>query len=168
MAILHDEDGTDVAAEAIANGAAISVANWAEVLTKLTAADCIAIARLRLQISDSTTDVVILRIAGGLPERSSYLVVEGDQGGYPTGAASAQILLTGPRQLDPDAFPPMPLANGEPIHVPSPPIPAGNQSTDDLTTTLGDQEGGRRAGDQGLDVSQAVRRTCVLTPRLSP
>jgi ribonuclease VapC len=77
MAVLHDEDGADEAAEAIANGAAISVVNWAEVLTKLaergrdpeqaasetrkaegprralaiepmTAADCIAIARLRL------------------------------------------------------------------------------------------------------------------------
>lgn len=35
MAVLHDEDGADAAAEAIANGAAISVANWAEVLTKL-------------------------------------------------------------------------------------------------------------------------------------
>jgi PIN domain nuclease of toxin-antitoxin system len=35
MAVLHDEEGADAAAEAIANGAAISVANWAEVLTKL-------------------------------------------------------------------------------------------------------------------------------------
>lgn len=77
MAVLHDENGADVAAEAIANGAGISVANWAEVLTKLaergrdperaaaearkaegsrralslepmTAADCITVARLRL------------------------------------------------------------------------------------------------------------------------
>jgi ribonuclease VapC len=77
MAVLHDEDGAEEAAEAIANGAAISVVNWAEVLTKLaergrdpeqaasetrkaegsrrvlaiepmTAADCIAIAQLRL------------------------------------------------------------------------------------------------------------------------
>ena len=77
MAVLHDEDGADEATEAIANGAAISVVNWAEGLTKLaergrdpeqaasetrkaegtrraltiepmTAADCIAIARLRL------------------------------------------------------------------------------------------------------------------------
>jgi hypothetical protein len=46
----------------------------------------------------------------------------------------------------------MPLANSEPIHVPSPPIPAGNQSADDLTTALGDQKGGRRAGGQALDV----------------
>lgn len=77
MAVLHDEDGAEAVAEVIASGAAISVANWAEVLTKLaeggrdpeqaavetrkaegsrralaieplTAADCIAIARLRL------------------------------------------------------------------------------------------------------------------------
>jgi hypothetical protein len=46
---------------------------------------------------DSTTDVVVLRIAGRLPERSSYLVLEGDQGGYPKGAAAVQILLTGAR-----------------------------------------------------------------------
>lgn len=76
MAVLHDEDGASVVMEAIGEGAAISVANWAEVLSKLaeagrnpedasselrraegsrraltiepmTAADCIAIARLR-------------------------------------------------------------------------------------------------------------------------
>ncbi len=35
MAVLHDEDGADEATEAIANGAAISVVNWAEGLTKL-------------------------------------------------------------------------------------------------------------------------------------
>lgn len=76
MAVLHDEDGASVVVEAIGEGAAISVANWAEVLSKLaeagrnpedasaelrraegsrraltiepmTAADCITIARLR-------------------------------------------------------------------------------------------------------------------------
>jgi ribonuclease VapC len=76
MAVLHDEDGASVVMEAIGEGAAISVANWAEVLSKLaeagrnpeeasaelrraegsrraltiepmTAADCIMIARLR-------------------------------------------------------------------------------------------------------------------------
>jgi ribonuclease VapC len=76
MAVLHDEDGASVVMEAISEGAAISVANWAEVLSKLAeagrnpedasselrraegsrraltiepmiAADCIAIARLR-------------------------------------------------------------------------------------------------------------------------
>jgi PIN domain nuclease of toxin-antitoxin system len=34
MAVLHDEDRADAAAEAIANGPSISVANLAEVLTK--------------------------------------------------------------------------------------------------------------------------------------
>lgn len=76
MAVLHDEEGAAVVKEAIGEGSAISVANWAEVLSKLaeagrdpevaaaelrkaegsrraltiepvTAADCIAIARLR-------------------------------------------------------------------------------------------------------------------------
>jgi ribonuclease VapC len=76
MAVLHDEDGASIVMEAIGDGAAISVANWAEVLSKLaeagrnpedvsaqlrraegsrraltieamTAADCITIARLR-------------------------------------------------------------------------------------------------------------------------
>lgn len=76
MAVLHDEDGASTVMEAIGEGAAISVANWAEVLSKLaeagrnpgeasaelrraegsrraltiepmTAADCITIARLR-------------------------------------------------------------------------------------------------------------------------
>lgn len=76
MAILHAEDGASVAIEAIGEGAAVSVVNWAEVLSKLaeagkdpesaaaelrraegsrralsieplTAADCVAVARLR-------------------------------------------------------------------------------------------------------------------------
>jgi hypothetical protein len=122
----------------------------------------------RLQISDPTTYVAILRIAGRSPERASRLVIEGDQGGYPTGAAFAQILLAGPRQREPDALPPMPFVNGEPVHVPPPPIPAGDQSADDLTVALGDQKGGRGAGDQALDVPETVRRARVLAPRLGP
>lgn len=107
MAVLHDEDGADVAAEAIANGAAISVANWAEVLTKLaergrdperaatearkaegtrralsiepmTAADCIAVARLRL-----TTKAQGLSLADraclALAERLGVPAVTADQ-----------------------------------------------------------------------------------------
>jgi PIN domain nuclease of toxin-antitoxin system len=34
MAVIRDEDGASVAIEAIADGAAISVVNWAEVLSK--------------------------------------------------------------------------------------------------------------------------------------
>lgn len=111
---------------------------------------------------------MILRIASGLPERSSHLVLEGNQCGYSTDATVAQILLAGSRQCDPNALPSMPFANGEPIHVPSPPVPTGNQDTDNLTTALGNQKRGRGAGDQALDVIQAVGPACVLTPRLGP
>ena len=76
MAVLHAEDGASVVIEAIGEGAAVSVVNWAEVLSKLaeagkdpevaaaelrraegsrralsieplTAADCVAVAQLR-------------------------------------------------------------------------------------------------------------------------
>lgn len=76
MAVLHAEDGAAVVIEAIGEGAAVSVVNWAEVLSKLaeagkdpevaaaelrraegprralsieplTAADCVSVARLR-------------------------------------------------------------------------------------------------------------------------
>jgi PIN domain nuclease of toxin-antitoxin system len=76
MAVLHAEDGASVVIEAIGEGAAVNVVNWAEVLSKLaeagkdpeaaaaelrraegsrralsieplTAADCVAVARLR-------------------------------------------------------------------------------------------------------------------------
>lgn len=76
MAWLHDEDGASIVVDAIADGAAVSVANWAETLSNaagdgedpkqvderiretefadaalriepITEADCIAIARLR-------------------------------------------------------------------------------------------------------------------------
>jgi hypothetical protein len=62
----------------------------------------------------------------------------------------------------------MPLANSEPIHVPSPTIPTGNQSTDNFIAVLSDQKGRRRISNQTLDVIQAIGRSCVLTPRLSP
>jgi ribonuclease VapC len=84
MAVLHDEEGASVVMEAIAAGSAISVANWAEVLSKLTeagrdpgdaateirkaegsrrtltiepvtAADCIVIARLRARDQSAGT-----------------------------------------------------------------------------------------------------------------
>lgn len=76
MAVLHAEDGASVVIDAIGEGASVSVVNWAEVLSKLaeagkdpefaaaelrraegprralsieplTAADCVAVARLR-------------------------------------------------------------------------------------------------------------------------
>jgi PIN domain nuclease of toxin-antitoxin system len=76
MAVLHAEEGASIVVEAIAQGAAVSAVNWAEVLSKLaeegkdpevaaaelrraegsrralsieplTAADCVAVARLR-------------------------------------------------------------------------------------------------------------------------
>jgi hypothetical protein len=122
-----------------------------------------------LQIADSATDLVVLGIAGGIPERSGDVVLECDQGGCSTGAASAQVLLAGPRQRDPDALPPISLANSKAIHVSSPPIPAGNQSADNLTIALGNQKGGwGTIGSQVLDAIQAVRRTCVLAPYLGP
>lgn len=111
---------------------------------------------------------MILGITGGLPERSSVIVLEGDQGGYPTDAAAAQIVLASPRQRNPNALPPMPFANSEPIHVPSPPVPTSNQSTDNLIAALSNQKSRRGISDQALDVIKAVGRTCVLTPRLGP
>jgi hypothetical protein len=90
--------------------------------------------RRPLQVADSTTDLAVLRITGGLPERSSHLVLEGDQGGYSTGTAAAQVLLAGPRQRDPDALLPLPFANSEPIHVPPLSVPSGDQGADDLLT----------------------------------
>lgn len=62
----------------------------------------------------------------------------------------------------------MPFANGEPIHVPPPPVPAGDQGANDLTAALGDEKSGRGIRDQPLDVIEAVGRSCVLTPRLGP
>lgn len=62
----------------------------------------------------------------------------------------------------------MPFANSEPIHVPSPPIPASNESTDNLIVALSNQKSGRGIRNQALDIIQAVRRSCVLAPRLSP
>jgi hypothetical protein len=121
-----------------------------------------------LQIADSATDLLILGVAGGLPKCSGYVVLKGDQGRHPPDTAVVQVLLAGPRQRESNPMPPMPFAHSEPIHVPPPPIPASDQSTDDLTATLGNQKGGRGISNQALDVLQAVGRSCVLTPSLSP
>lgn len=50
-----------------------------------------------LQISDPAADLAVLRVAGGVPERAGCVVLKGDQGGYPTGAALAQVFLTSSR-----------------------------------------------------------------------
>ena len=121
-----------------------------------------------LQIADSTTDLFVPGVAGGLPERPRILIVEGDQSRHSTYTATAQVLLTGSRQREPDALPPMPFANSEPVHVPSPAIPAGNQRTDDLVAALSDQQGSRGIPDQTLDVLQAIGRGSVPTPLLGP
>lgn len=124
--------------------------------------------RRELQIAHSTTDLPILGIPGGLPECAGHLVVEGNQCGHPTCATAAQVLLTCPRQRDPDALPPKALVNDEPVHVPPPSIPAGNQGADDLAAALSDQKGGRGISDQALDVIEAIGSACVLAPRLGP
>ena len=112
---------------------------------------------------------MVLRIAGGIPERAGVRVLEGHQGRYAAGGAAAQVLLAGSRQGDPDALTAMLLANGEPVQVPPPAIPAGDQGADDLATTLRYQQGsGGIGGDQALDVLRTVRRACVFTPLLGP
>lgn len=126
------------------------------------------LAETELQIAYSTTDLLILGIAGGLPECPSCLVLEGDQRSYPTGAAAAEVLLTGPSQCDPNALPPTSVANSEPVHIPSPAVPTGDQGTDDLAIALGNQKGGGGISNQAFDIIQAIGRTRVLTPRLSP
>jgi hypothetical protein len=105
-----------------------------------------------LQIADSTTDLFVPGIAGGLPEGSSRIVPKGDQGRHSSYTATAQVLLTGPCQCDPDALPSALLANGEPVHVPAPPIPSGDQRTDDLTAALSNQKGRRGVRNQALDI----------------
>lgn len=124
--------------------------------------------RGELQVADAAADLRILGIAGGFPECLGHTVVEGDQGRNPTDTAAAQVLLSGPRQGDPDALPPMTFPNSKPVHVPSPPVPAGDQSTDDLPVVLGHQKGGRGISDQALNVVEPVSRRGVLTPRFSP
>ncbi len=123
---------------------------------------------LALQIADSTAYLVVLRIAGRRPERRRCLILLGDEGGYAAGTALTQVLLTGPDQREPDSLPPLPRANGEPVHVPPPAIPAGNQGAYDLGPALGDQEYSRGIRDQTLDVVQAIDPTCVPATRLTP
>jgi hypothetical protein len=121
-----------------------------------------------LQIADPATDLLIPRVARGLPEGSRLVIVKRDQGGNSAHTALAEVVLTRPRQAGPDPLPPLPLAHSEPVHVPSPPIPAGNQGADYLIAAHGNQKGSRGCIDQALDVSEAVGSARVLTSLLSP
>ena len=56
MAVLHAEDGASIVIEAIAGGVAVSVVNWAEVLSKLAEAG--KIQRPPLGSSDGPKDRV--------------------------------------------------------------------------------------------------------------
>jgi hypothetical protein len=62
----------------------------------------------------------------------------------------------------------MSFANGKPVHVPSPSVPGGDQGADDLSVSLGHQEGSRRIGNEELDIVEVVRGACMLTSRLRP
>jgi hypothetical protein len=121
-----------------------------------------------LQIANSAADLLILGIAGRLPERSGRIVLEGDQGGYSTDAVAVQIVLAGPRQREADALSTVSFVNGESIHVASPPVPAGNQGPDNLIAALGNQKGRGGIRDQAFDVGEMVCPGCVLTSRLRP
>lgn len=124
--------------------------------------------RADLQIADSPANLAIPRIAGGPPKSPSILVVESDQCGHAAGAAPSQVVLACAGQREPDAFPTMAIANGEPIHVASPSVPRSDQGADDLPIPLGDQEGGRRVGDQALNIIEAVGRARMFAPSLCP
>jgi hypothetical protein len=121
-----------------------------------------------LQVADSPAYLRIELIASGVPESSRDLILKGDQRGYATDATLAQIILAGPGQREPDALPPMPIANGKPIHVASPAVPGGDQGAEDLPVPFGDQENGRGPRDQALDVIESVGRTCMLASSMRP
>jgi hypothetical protein len=121
-----------------------------------------------LQIAHAPTDLPILGVTRRLPKGPSYIVIEGDQSRDPVHAAAEQVLLPRPRQRDPDALTPMLLRYCEPVHVPPPPIPRSDQSTNDLAAALGNQERGRGMLDEPLNVLQAVGRARVLAPLLLP
>lgn len=55
--------------------------------------------------------------------------------------------------------PPMPFANSKPIHIPSPPVPAGNQRTDDLTPRSATR---RAAVESAIRRSTSPRRSAVV------
>lgn len=61
------------------------------------------------------------------------------------------------------------VTNCKPVHVPSPPVPGGDQSADDFAVLLGHQEGRRRLGSDELhDIIEAIGRARMLAPGLRP
>jgi hypothetical protein len=122
----------------------------------------------RLQVAHATTDLPIRGITSGLPEGAGVLVLEGDESRHPAHAAAMQVLLPRPRQREPDALAPMLLGHREPVHVAAPPIPRGDQGTDNFIVANGDQESGWRIFDEPLNIIKPIGRARVLTPLLRP
>ncbi len=121
-----------------------------------------------LQIAHAASDLVVLRVAGRLPERRGHLVLIPDQGGDPASALASQVLLAGPHERQADTSATMLEANSQSIHVSPPAIPRGDQSTDDETVSVGDKQTPRCPQEQLLDIFEPVNSARMLTPGLLP
>lgn len=113
-------------------------------------------------------DLAVERVAGRLPKPCRDLVVEGDERGHAARPAQAQAVLSGPDQREADPLSPVLVADGEPVHVPAPSVPGGDQGADDLPLSLGHEENGGRLRCQTLDVVDAVGRARVPAAGVCP
>lgn len=121
-----------------------------------------------LDVSDSPANLVILAIAGGLPESSCDFILKGDQSGDSMRAAVAQILLPRPCQCQSDALPSLPIADRKSVHIPPPSVPSGDQGTDDLSPAVRHKQGCRGIENHAQDIIDPVWGAGVLASSLCP
>ena len=78
------------------------------------------------------------------------------------------MLLAGQHERRADPPSPMLDANRQPVHVPSPTVPCGDQRTHDHTAGIGNEQAPRRLSEQPLQILESVGGARPLAASFSP
>src|SRR5712691_12239697 len=106
---------------------------------------------------DEAAGVLLEGVAGGLPEADRVGVVAEDDRADSDRALLAEPSFALGDETERDSSAPVLGQDGEPIHVPAPAVPAGDQRPDDPAVRLGHEQRAVAALDQRRDVPDVGR-----------
>jgi hypothetical protein len=101
-------------------------------------------------------------------ERRRNLVLVCDQGCDAVGALPTQVLLAGAHERQADAATTVISEHDEPVHVPPPAVPRGDQRAHERAVGIGDEQAPGCLGEQPVDIFDPVGSRCVRTARPLP
>jgi hypothetical protein len=122
----------------------------------------------RLPAAHAPAYRAVPRVACGLPERRHDLVLVRDQGCDAVGALPAHVLLACAHERQADAAAAVLMEHYEPVHVPPPSVPRGDQRAHECAAGVGDEQTLRCLGEQSVDVLDPVGGGCVRAARPLP